>query len=121
MKSPFFMMKSANSHVFWGRTEDEGLGRAFDVAAGVATTIVYGLAFFGKHRAGAFWGAANPWKSVGNIWKTGKSMEKCRKSMENSRKSMENCRKSMENSRTWVNFHRDSPDFHQILVIFGVN
>eukprot|EP00435_Cladocopium_sp_Y103_P004452 s1255_g1.t1 len=28
--------------------DDEGLGRAFDVAAGVATTIVYGLAFFGK-------------------------------------------------------------------------
>ncbi|CAL1138472.1 unnamed protein product [Cladocopium goreaui] len=34
--------------------DDEGLGRAFDVAAGVATTIVYGLAFFGKHRGGAF-------------------------------------------------------------------
>ena len=38
--------------VLFGRSKDEGLGHAFDVAAGVATTIVYGLAFFGKHRGG---------------------------------------------------------------------
>ena len=81
MKSPFFMMKSENSHVFFGaRTEDEGLGRAFDVAAGVATTIVYGLAFFGKHRGGAFLGGANPWKTVENPLKT----------MDNPWKSVEN-------------------------------
>ena len=85
MKSPFFMMKSANSDVFFG-TEDEGLGRAFDVAAGVATTIVYGLAFFGKHRGGAFWAAANPWKTVENPLKT----------VENPWKTVENPWKSVE-------------------------
>ena len=111
MKSPFFMMKSANSDVFfwnWGR-------RSW-------SRIRCGRRCGHDHRLrpGLLWKAPR-WSVLGGC----KSMENCRKSIENCGKSMENCGKAMEkcrnsmgNCRKWVNF-RDSPDFHQILVIFG--
>ena len=46
------------------RFQDEGLGGALEVAGGVATTIVYGLTFFGKcHGFG--------WMDVGKIFERG--------------------------------------------------